>query len=1074
MLVHELNLGSVHFVARSRELETLRSAFDQAIATRTTEFVTIAGLSGTGKSRLVDAFRLRYVPYKKAFYCKGKFDASRSKEPFSALKDALGELCSLLIDSAHDLEREHDDENHREEDGSHDHRITELIVKRIHKAVGDEGSVLTSVIPNLSRLIGSCSTSSEAKDVSTAHDRFKYLFCALVGAITSVKPLVLFCDDMQWIDASSLDVLGWLATDRKIKSLMLVGAYRANEVTAKHDLTKMLKKVSTKREDAITKLELTNLGLRELNAIIASILRLEPIETEPLAAVVHEKTLGNPFFALQFLKALSSRSMLTFSFAAVKWEWVDPQRIRNDTTIACNVVDLIANKIKDLRPDVQDCLKIASCLSSTVSVTLLTSILRGLGMSSPKRTMDVGRLLVVARHEGLLQRVDDGHSSTVDGEDDVRYKFVHDRIQQAAYSLIKEGRERDTLHYKIGKQILSSGEQHPGSFQGWIQFVAADQLYRGQSCISKEEDRVELVRISLMAGKKAMELAAFAPAAQYLRNGIETMNQVENSWENYHDEQLALHQGLAEVLWCTGAPLASEVAVRAVLAHAKTEAERIPASYTLAQVLGSQQKHKEAINVEVQELLALKMFPGTFKSVKGLTLLVKLKSRLKKVTMDDVLALPDCTNERAIAAMRILVLLAKHATFHGDEVLQLLAVVICVKLTLKYGIHREGVSAFAQIGTMVCFFFGDAKEGNRLGSMSMQLTARLGIHDTFTSEIFYQYVTAWYTPLTDTLEPLLETYDTGLKQGNIEMALAAFNIYLVHTFLSGLSLGPLLDDAKSHYEVVQVYGLESLLSTLGAFRQAVTNMVAQAADPLELSGSIIDEELFLSSETNPLSLNHFYLWKMNVCYYYGDLKKAEEMRLQTWRSRKSAIAFFEVSTLLYFSALIPLARARETNSPLQKRKARSAINAIRKAVTKEHKAINLTHKLLLLDAEFLALNTRRDSESIRKAYDRAINMASRAGLRQEAALGNLRAGQYFLGKDDSWATHYLTRSVELFRDWGAHALARHWEEKYAGYIDPSRRMTVASSDHLGRKRHSIVRMTRDPRQTISPSTEFQM
>ena len=1041
--MHQLNLRDVAFIARSNELETLRCSFERVVGKEAIEIVTIAGLSGSGKSRLVATFRKRTIE-NKAFYCTGKCDETRSKEPFSALKDALGELC-------YSISKRSDD-------------ITDTFAKRIKNSIGSEAAVLTAVIPGLSRIIGEKSRKEGSVDVSMAHDRLHYLFRVLIRSITATKPLVLFCDDLHWIDASSLEVIRWLATDRLLKSFMLVGAYRENEVTSGHRLIRELRLIEKKELCVINRISVRNMSPEELTEFIANVLRLEPGETMDLAKVVHEKTLGNPFFSLQFLDALQRRKMLFFSFASVKWEWVDPERIRSDTTISGNVVDLVANKIKNLPPDVQSCLELASCLSSTIYVPLLAQIMEGVGTWSYG---EIIKQLEIARHEGLVQLLKGG-------DDGVKYKFVHDRIQQAAYSLVDEGTERDTLHFRIGHQllrILTLSAAHWNARHDRVQFLAADQLYRGQSCISSEADWVGLARISLMAGKKAIELSAFIPATQYLSNGIDALRQVPQSWESHHELTISLHQALADVSWCTGEPLESELAVHEVLSHAKTAGERMPASFTLAQVLGSQQKHREAIEVEVQELRMLNVFPRSFKGIKGLSLLMNLKSKLRNLSIDEVVSLPKCSDERIIAAMNMLMLLSKHATYHGDSVLQLLSIVLNAKLALTYGIHRASISSFAQIGGLLCVMFGDAKEGHRLGAMSRGIMKRLGCNDTFTVVTLYHFVWSWYVPLTDSLEPLRGAYNLGLKQGNVEMALMAFSVLLAHSYLSGLSLEPLREDAKSHFETLEAYGIESLRSTLQTFRQAIENLVEYTATPGVLSGSCMDEAEFLNDPGNVAAFEQLYMWKVNVCAYYGDWTSAEKACDQMWKLRKAALSFSEVSMRLYFCALTPLAIASHTGSSFHKRRARAGINAVRKAVTKEHKAINLATKLQLLDAEFLSMNKRKDSETIRKAYDRAITMASRAGVRQDAALGNLRAGLYFRDKDSNWASHYLSRAVELFRDWGADGVAEHWANKYSDSVDESTFLEIKSSDMLGRKRHHKVRSFRDITQALTLSNE---
>ena len=191
--------------------------------------MTVAGLSGSGKSSLVNTFRDRTVGGD-AFYCSGKCDISRSKEPFSVLKDSMAEFCSHLADR------------------SHGDRTTESVIRRIRSSIGGDAQALTAIIPGLSQLISTLtsSSSSEVEHASAARDRLAHLFRVLIRSITSIKPLVLFWDDLQWIDSSSLQVIRWIATDHRLKSFMLVGAYRDNEVDRGHRLLRALDSIESR------------------------------------------------------------------------------------------------------------------------------------------------------------------------------------------------------------------------------------------------------------------------------------------------------------------------------------------------------------------------------------------------------------------------------------------------------------------------------------------------------------------------------------------------------------------------------------------------------------------------------------------------------------------------------------------------------------------------------------------------------------------------------------------------------------------------------------------------------------
>ena len=378
------------------------------------------------------------------------------------------------------------------------------------------------------------------------------------------------------------------------------------------------------------------------------------------------------------------------------------------------------------------------------------------------------------------------------------------------------------------------------------------------------------------------------------------------------------------------------------------------------------------------------------------------------------------------------------------------------------------MASFAQIGSIICTKLGDAKEGNRLATVSLHLMQQLEFYDTFTMVTVYKYVRPWVLPLPDTTEPLLIAYKKGMRHGQVELGFMAFNAYLLHGFLSGLSLGPLLEDAKSHIDIVEEFGIGCVRSPMKVIEQSLYCLMRKAEDPPYTD--ILVEEKLIGSSTNAVGAFLFYVWKMQIAYYYGDIDLADKMLTEANKRKKAMLSFYDTATLMYFSALIPLAKAKRNASVQQKSRARAAINVMRKAVSKEHKGINLLHKLYLLDAEYLSLNNKQSTNDIRRAYNRAITMANRAGVRQDAALGNLRVGQYCIGTDTGWATHHLTRASNLFREWGAEGVALHLRKEYKSLVEESGTLSM-STNHRGRRRHSTSRRLPLHFET-APSTRF--
>ena len=380
----------------------------------------------------------------------------------------------------------------------------------------------------------SSSTKKGSNTVSFAQDRMTCLFRTLIRVVTSSVPVVMSLDDVQWIDSSSLSVLGWLAVDHNIKHLLLLVSFRDNELLstatgAMHPVTKELSMIREKKQnprETVHHIQLVNLTEEEVNMMLASTLRKDPTDTRELSAVVYNKTAGNHFFVWQYLEMLHRREFLTLSVSDnMSWTWSSVEDIHNSTNVADNVVDLITDNLMQSSVDVRKCLMVASCVGSKIRTTLLEKLLYGLG--NGYRDCNVQRALSLAVDKGFLlldgvvvTTIDEGSAT---GKQDTtntttistttriirNYRFAHDRIQQAVFSLIPTGPLKDRLHYDIGCILLTIRDELDPSNRNWVSFVAPNQLQLGKSCLRTEKDCVCLATLHLQAGERAMAVAAF-------------------------------------------------------------------------------------------------------------------------------------------------------------------------------------------------------------------------------------------------------------------------------------------------------------------------------------------------------------------------------------------------------------------------------------------------------------------------------------------------------------------------------------------------------------------------------------
>ena len=397
---------------REREIGTLLGAFDRVVATGATELVLVSGYTGIGKSSVVKELHKALVP-PRGLFASGKFDQYKRDIPYATLAQAFRSFVRPLLGES------------EAEVGQWRDSLSE--------ALGPNGQLIVNLIPELELMIGKQPPVADLPP-QDAKRRFQMVFRRFLGVFARKEhPLALFLDDLQWLDAATLDLLEHLVTHPEVRHLLLVGAYRDNEVGPAHPLIRTLEAI----RDAGARVEeivLTPLGLDDIGRLVTDALHCEPEHARPLAQLVHEKTSGNPFFAIQFLTALNEDGLLAFDPVAPAWRWdIDRIRARSYTD---NVADLLVEKMKRLSVPAQEAMKQLACLGNVAEVGTLALVYE-------ETEEALHAALWEAVHAGLVLRQESA------------YTFLHDRIQQAAYSLIPEERRAD-VHLRIGRMLLAT------------------------------------------------------------------------------------------------------------------------------------------------------------------------------------------------------------------------------------------------------------------------------------------------------------------------------------------------------------------------------------------------------------------------------------------------------------------------------------------------------------------------------------------------------------------------------------------------------------------------------------------
>jgi predicted ATPase len=510
---------------RGREVDTLLASFDRIVSGGVPELVLVSGYSGIGKSSVVNELHPVLVP-PRGLFASGKFDQYKRDIPYSTLAQAFQSLIrQVLTKSEAELGRWRQD---------------------LRNALDQNGQLIVDLVPELKFVIGD-QPAVPVVPTQDAQRRFQLVFGRFIGVFARQEhPLALFLDDLQWLDAATLDLLEDLLTRSELQHLMLIGAYRNNEVDAAHPLMRKLEAIRS-AGGKVKEITLGPLTQEDLQELLADALRCELERSAPLAHLVHEKTGGNPFFAIQFISSLADEGMLAFDHDAACWSW-DLARI-HAKGFTDNVVDLMIIKLVRLPAQTRTALQQLACLGNHAEITTLSLVLE---MSQEQ----VRAALWDSVRQGLVEQLDGS------------FKFIHDRVREAAYSLIPEA-SRAEAHVRIGRLLLA--RTSPQEREETI-FDIVNHLNRGAALISSQEEREQLAELNLVAGERAKASAAHASALTYLFSGATLLP--ENSWKHRHDLTFALELNRAECEYVAGQLGPAEERLSKLATHAATLIEK--------------------------------------------------------------------------------------------------------------------------------------------------------------------------------------------------------------------------------------------------------------------------------------------------------------------------------------------------------------------------------------------------------------------------------------------------------------------------------------------------------------------
>ncbi len=993
---------------RETEASTLLQAFER-VSLGATEMMLVAGFSGIGKTVVVNEVHKPIVK-QRGYFIKGKYDQFQRNIPFSAFVQAFQDLIGQLLTES-------------------DAQIQQFKTK-ILAAVGDNGQVIIEVIPELERIIGKQPPAPELSGTA-AQNRFNLLFQKFTQVFTSdAHPLVIFLDDLQWADSASLMLMQLLMADTK--HLFLIGAYRDNEVNPAHPLMLTLNDIQ-KTAATINTITLTPLSQGQVNQLVADTLKCTEDLALPLSLLVSQKTQGNPFFAIQFLKVLHQDGLIEFNFESGFWQ-CDITQI-NQQAVTDDVVKFMVFQLKRLHQSTQNVLQLAACIGNQFDLTTLAIV-------SESSEIETAASLWKALQEGLILAISDVYkfyqdSSLIDSHlllensepRTVSYRFLHDRVQQAAYSLIPDNQKQAT-HLKIGQLLLENSSQIE---QEEKLFDIVGHLNLGQELMTQSNEREALAQLNLVAGGKAKSSTAYAAARVYLQTGIELLT--VNCWQDQYKLTLSLYVAATEAAYLNADFDGMEQMAVQVLQSAQTILDKVKIYEIQIAAQTAQSKILEAIAVGRDALFQLGVelptAPDEAKIGKALQTVARLQGDRG---IEELVDLPVMTARHTQAAMQLLGILFSPILQAMPGLLPILSATM-VSLSIQFGNAPGSTVGYAIHSMVLCAFLGEVKSGYSFGRLAMNLLDRFNVKE-FKSKVlllFAAWVQHHQEPLRATMLTMKDGYATGIETGDfLNAGYNSLNYFIAQLF-GGVELDVWEPEIAGYRAVLVQVKQYSAQTYLDMMQQTVQNLREARILSDCLIGNAYDETVMIPKHHQDKDLTAIaiaYTYKLMLAYFFGNYTAALDYNAQAKQylmavSGMIFIPIFHFYTALTYLALLPTQPESEQAEFL----ALVEIHQTTLHQWAQNAPMNHLHKWHLVEAEKQRVLGNK-AEAL-EHYDRAISLAKENEYVHEEALSNELATKFYLdwGKEKV-AQAYMHQAYYCYARWGAKAKIENLEKRY--------------------------------------------
>jgi len=968
---------------REAEINAILSAYHRVASTGATEWLFISGYSGAGKSSVVNELRKSLTPTNGRFI-SGKFDQYKRDIPFATLAQAFQSLVRQILGQGND----------------------DLAGWRttLQEAVREHGELMVNLIPDLALVIGD---QPPLPDLPPQESRS--LFQAVLGRFLCAiarpeHPLVLFLDDLQWLDEATSEFLLRLANEIDTSHLLVIGAYRDNEVDAAHPLARTLENIRHSGPSVKT-IHLPPLGSQEVQALVAGVLRSDPERVAPLAALIYRKTGGNPFFAIQFFSSLLHEQLV--SFHALHQEWTWNIELIDGKGFTDNVVDLMARKLEALPPRTRDVLQYCSCLGMTADADLLAQLC---GLAAD----DV--------HEALQELVANELLLRTSNE----YRFVHDRVREAAYGLI-DASDLPSRHLRIARHLANTA---PASSDALFRVVSHYNL--GVALISSDSERAAAAGYNRDAGRAAKKAIAYGSARIYLTTALSLLGQ--DRWDRQQDLAFDVEYQLAECEFLTGALTEAEARLQRLATKASdaiTTAAVVALQITLYTAMD---RSDRAIGTCLGYLndagIVWSPHPDRAEARAEYEI---LRRRLDSRSIESLIDLPPLV-DRSRSTIFSVMISALAPAFFTD--LNLVCLLLCrmVNLSVQHGNCGASALAYAYLGMVVGPCFGDYGTALRYGDLGLRLVETPGF-GRYKARVYLTYgahVLPWARPLHEAQPYLRRAFEESNETGDLTYAGFSSCTLITNRLSAGDPLDEVEIEAAARLSLMQRAKFGLIIHIITTQLQLIRSLRGETIAFGSLNSSGFDEDAFERQLSTNRSLDiaacWFWIRKMQARYFAGDhedafvaLRKAEPLLWTT-------VGHHEYSIFHFYVGLISAAKAFSATSPPERVEFEERLAAAHREMAgwQVHNPGNYSGAAALLAAEMARLQGR--SFDALQLYQQAISLSRRGRVSQVEAIAHELAADFYRhhGLETAYQAH-LIKARDCYQQWGAFGKVAHIE-----------------------------------------------